>query len=242
MMTRVSRQPDGPVSNSLTAPPAACTFNGVPACPMALIEEVLNGDETVLWEGRPAVLPFFASSLASMAIGAVFLLATIGRLTIDASQALTDIFALLALSPFLAIGLVFAIAYPLYRLLVYVNLSYAITTKRVLFRRGIVAKEVLMLDFDQISHAVVDIGFVDVFLGLGRSGSLLLATRGSLGPEASGPQHADYVLAHVPRPYDVFKFFERAEYDVKTDLDYPNHLRPASNPGYRTAYTPPGPQ
>ena len=47
-----------------------------------------------------------------------------------------------------------------------------------------------------------------------------------------------HVLSHIPHPYDVFRFFHRAEYDVKTDIEYPNRLRPDTNPGYPTTYPP----
>jgi hypothetical protein len=48
-----------------------------------------------------------------------------------------------------------------------------------------------------------------------------------------------HVLSHIPHPYDVFRFFHRAEFDVKTDIEYPNRLRPDTNPGYPTTYPPP---
>ena len=205
---------------------------------MGGIAEVVNTDEHVLWEGRPAVLPFFASSLLSVLLGIPLFVGILRSLAGNPPGPSTRVFAVLFLGPFLLVGLVLAVGFPLYRLLVYLNLSYAITNKRVLLQSGIIAKDIVMLDFDQTSNASVEIGFLDVFLGFGQSGSLLLTTRGSLGSDETDPGHAMYVLAHIPHPYDMFKFFERAEYDVKTDMEYPNRLRPAENPGYPTTYPP----
>jgi hypothetical protein len=212
----------------------------VTTSPVAQIEEVLNGDEHVLWTGRPAVLPFFAGSLLRMLLGIPLVVATLRFVGTNPSAPSGHAFAILFLGPFLFLAFVLVIAYPLYRLLVYVNLSYAITNKRILLKSGIIAKEVLMLDFDQVSNASVVIDFLDVFVGFGQSGSVVLTTRGSPGPEESSGSPGTYVLSHIPHPYNVFKFFQRAEYDVKTDMEYPNGLRPEMNPGYPTSYTPPG--
>jgi hypothetical protein len=84
----------------------------------------------------------------------------------------------------------------------------------------------------------VEISYIDVLLGFGRSGSVILTGRGSLASDDNDPNSRPYVLSHVPHPYEVFKFFQRAEYDVKTDLEYPNRFRPPENPGYPTSYPP----
>ena len=95
-----------------------------------------------------------------------------------------------------------------------------------------------MVDFDQIVDASVDISLIDIFLGFGRTGSVSLVTRAP-PDEKDNADTTAIVLSHICHPYDVFRFFHRAEFDVKTDIQYPNRLRPPSNPGYPTTYTPP---
>jgi hypothetical protein len=205
---------------------------------MGDIEPVLNGDEHILWEGRPAVLPFFVGSLLAACCGAIILLAVLRGAGGVSPGAGEHIFALWLLSPFVLVGILLAVAFPLYRFLAYMSLFYAVTDKRVLLKSGIVAKNVLMLDFDQIGNVSVNIDFLDIFLGFGRSGSIALTTRGSIGPETIDPSPNGYVLSHIPHPYDVFKSLQQAEFDVKTDMEYPNRLRPDANPGYSTTYPP----
>ena len=61
----------------------------------------------------------------------------------------------------------------------------------------------------------------------------------SAADASEDPEQAPHILLHLPHPYDVLRFFHRAEFDVKTDIQYPNQLRPNVNPGYSTSYSPP---
>ena len=144
----------------------------------------------------------------------------------------------LFLSPFFLAGFLLAVAYPIWRLLAYLRLSYAITSQRVVIQGGVIEHDVEMVDFDQIADAAVDISLMDIFLGFGRTGSVSLVTR-TASEEKDDADRTPLVLSHIHHPYGVFRLFHRAEFDVKTDIEYPNRLRPDTNPGYSTAYTPP---
>jgi hypothetical protein len=206
---------------------------------METMKEVLTGDEQILWEGKPALLPFFASAILSLVLGAG-LLAILARFVAgQPSREHTDLVAaFLFLSPFLLAGFLLAIACPIWRVLAYLRLSYAITTQRVVFQSGVIEHNVAMVDFDQIAHANAEIDLTDIFLGFGRTGSVWLTTRPPCDPDQDDADKTPHVLSHIPHPYDVFRLFHRAEYDVKTDIDYPNRLRPDTNPGYPTTYPP----
>jgi hypothetical protein len=38
--------------------------------------------------------------------------------------------------------------------------------------------------------------------------------------------------------YDLFKMVKQTSVNIKTDFNYPNALRPDTNPGYNTKYKP----
>jgi hypothetical protein len=40
----------------------------------------------------------------------------------------------------------------------------------------------------------------------------------------------------IEDPYQVFKLVKQTSLDIKTDINYPNALRPETNPGYQTKY------
>jgi len=41
----------------------------------------------------------------------------------------------------------------------------------------------------------------------------------------------------LENPYNIAKNLQKLSYDVKTDVQYPNSLRPDENNGYGTVYT-----
>ncbi len=206
---------------------------------MGDIDAIMDGDETILWQGKPALMPFFAGGLLSFLFGVGVLAIAANFVAGQPTGQHTDpIAALLFLSPFLLAGFLLAVVYPLWRLFAYFRLSYVITTKRVVSQYGVIEHDVVMVDFDQIADASVDISLTDIFLGLGRTGSVSLVTRAS-SDEKDNIDRTPLVLSHIRHPYGVFRLFHRAEFDVKTDIEYPNRLRPDTNSGYSTTYTPP---
>jgi hypothetical protein len=42
----------------------------------------------------------------------------------------------------------------------------------------------------------------------------------------------------IENPYDVFKLLKQTYFDIKTDVEFPNKLRPSVNPGYPSDYQP----
>ena len=192
---------------------------------------------TIVWQGRPALLPFFATAFLSAAVGVAILCVTVATLLRAGPQESLPL-ELLLLAPFVVVGVALAVCFPLYRIVTYVCLLYVITDKRVLLRSGIIERETQMVDFGEVASAWVRTDLLDVIFGFWRTGSLTFVTRGPLTPDRNEEDARPYVLSHVVHPYDVFRFFQRAEYDVKADLEYPNALRPEKNAGYTTTYTP----
>ena len=145
---------------------------------MGTMEEILNGDEQILWQGKPALLPFFAGAILSFLLG-VGLLAILARFVAGQppGQHTDLVAAFLFLSPFLLAGFLLAVAYPIWRVLAYLRLSYAITTQRVVFQSGVIEHDVAMVDFDQIVHADSGSRPDGHLLGFGRTGSVSLTTR-----------------------------------------------------------------
>jgi hypothetical protein len=112
---------------------------------------------------------------------------------------------------------------------------YAITDKRVIIQSGLIGRDFEIVDFDQITNAEVNVGIFDKLFS-SNSGSILLSSAGTVMQTQNGTMQKPFVISSIPNPYDVFKFFKKVSHDVKTDIQYPNQLRPVNNPGYGTTY------
>lgn len=192
------------------------------------LDKVLDAHEKVLWEGKPQFWPFlFGASLWTALFGIVWLIFLIP-------------FAL-TLGPFIFvvphfwIGVAMVFGPPIYRAWVYHHTYYAITSKRVILQKGIIGRDFEMIDYDQITNAEVNVGIADKVFGRD-SGSILLASAGTLTYTRQGPAQRPYRLSNISSPYEVFKFFKKVSHAVKTDINYPNQKRPRHNPGYQTEY------
>jgi len=106
---------------------------------------------------------------------------------------------------------------PIYQILVYKYVYYAITNKRVLFQKGLIGRDFEMVDFDQITNAEVNVGLLDKLFG-GNSGSILISTAGSFTYGRYGPVQRPYTLRNIENPYDIFRFFKKVSHAVKTDI------------------------
>jgi len=132
------------------------------------IDLIVDSDEAILWQGRPALLPFFAGALLSLLFGVgLFAIASHFAVGQPGGRQSDSVDAFIFLTPILLAGFLLAVAYPVWRLLEYLRLSYAITNQRVVLQDGVIEHDVAMVDFDQIVDASVDINLADIFLGLG---------------------------------------------------------------------------
>ncbi|MEK6900479.1 MAG: PH domain-containing protein [Nanoarchaeota archaeon] len=170
---------------------------------MKELDKVLDKKEKVLWEGKPKFWPFVISgTLALSLVGLIFLLFGIGGfLEIIESG---NYFYLLLLPQFW-IPVIFAFGIPIYTLLAYRNVYYAITNRRVLFQAGVIGRDFQIVDFDNITNAEVSVGIMDKLFG-NTSGNIFIYT-------ASEKQ---YSFLHVQNPYEVFRFFKKVSHEVKT--------------------------
>jgi len=205
---------------------------------MRELDKVLDQNEKVFWEGKPKFWPFFLGSSAIMIIfGLVWLIFLIPFMV----TAVIDIVLGgslgwgIFLLPHFWIGIILVFGIPIYQILVYKYVYYAITNKRVLFQKGLIGRDFEMVDFDQITNAEVNVGLLDKLFG-GNSGSILISTAGSFTYGRYGPVQRPYTLRNIENPYDIFRFFKKVSHAVKTDIQYPNKYRPKTNPGYNTKY------
>lgn len=205
---------------------------------MREFNRILNEDEKILWEGTPAFMPFVAVSFLFSLFGLPFMLAGLVPAVIGFATGSWEALFVFLVFPHFWIGFALVFGVPLYRILVHKYTYYAVTNRRAILQGGLIGRDFKIVDFDQLSNAEVNVGIADTLFGHGKTGSILLSTAGTFVQGKYGMRPHPYSMSNVRNPYDVFKFFKRVSYDVKTDVSYPNKLRPDTNPGYQTTYQP----
>lgn len=205
---------------------------------MRELHRILNDDENILWEGTPTFAPFVAMSFLLSLFGLPFLLAGLVPGIIGLATGSWAALFVFLVFPHFWIGVALVVGVPLYRILVHKHTYYAVTNKRAILQGGLIGRDFKIVDFDQLSNAEVNVGIADTLFAHGKSGSILLSTAGTFVHGKHGVSARPYSMSNIQNPYDVFKFFKRVSYDVKTDVSYPNQLRPDVNPGYKTEYPP----
>lgn len=196
---------------------------------MRELDKVLDQSEKVVWEGTPSFWPFvLGRSIPTVLFGLVWMLFVI------AFFFTSPLGVIVLFTPHFWIGIFMIFGPTIYGFLVYKHTHYAITDKRVIFQKGWIGRDFEMVDFDQMTNAEVNVGLVDKLFGHSKTGSILISTAGSLTYTRRGAVQKPYVLNSISDPYEVFKFLKKVSHDVKTDIQYPNQLRPDVNPGYKT--------
>ncbi|HIH10674.1 TPA: PH domain-containing protein [Candidatus Woesearchaeota archaeon] len=208
---------------------------------MRELEKVIDHKEKILWEGQPKFWPFFFSRSFLLTIFGVFWSGILSIFVLFSFFGEGPLRYIIFLTPHFWVGIGMLIGPAMYNSLVYKHTYYAITDKRVIFQKGLIGRDFEIVDYDNMTNAEVNVGFFDKLFG-GDTGSIILSTAGSFTYPRKNYMQRPYTISNIPNPYDVFKSLKVVSHDVKTDIQYPNKLRPKSNPGYNTKYAPSTPQ
>lgn len=195
-------------------------------------DSVKDNDEEILWTGKPKFIPYIFSGLGSglftLAFGIVWVLVNYNIKPDNVESGLGwNYFWLFGLIPLLQ-GLYVL----LNRLLSFSNTAYGFSNKRVMMRTGYIGTDFKTIDYDKISDIEVTVNIVERMYNVG---SIRFFSGRTQTNEGNTTKLYD-VWSAIENPYDVFKMVKQTSVDIKTDFNYPNALRPETNPGYKTKY------
>lgn len=192
------------------------------------IEDVIGSDEQILWSGKPKKRAYLINAFTKMLpIALIWLLfdgAFIGLMigTMDEIPASVKIF--------MAVFFLFHLA-PVWIWLSHVltanrqheNLEYAFTQKRIIIKSGIIGIDFKNIYYSEIDSVNLRVGLVD---RIEKVGDIYIKSIGGAN-----------VLYDLENPYTLTEKLQKIVVDIKTDIQFPNNLRPAENDGYNTKYT-----
>jgi hypothetical protein len=196
-------------------------------------DSVKDNDEEILWTGKPKFIPYIFSGLGAglyaLAFGIVWMLTTIDFNSDDGSNASPFFFFwwLFGLLPLLQGLYVFLI-----RLFSFSNTAYGYSNKRVMMRTGFIGTDFKTIDYDKISDIEVNVNVIERIYNVGS----IRFFSGRTQTNKNNTTKLYDVWFSIENPYEIFKMVKQTSVDIKTDFNYPNALRPDTNPGYKTKY------
>lgn len=193
------------------------------------IEDVINPDEKILWRGKPNAKSYICAAVIKMLpIALIWLIfdgAFIVGISIGMSGGNIPLAFLGFIVPFFLIHLtpVWIWIYNTVRAVREVkNLEYAVTDRRIIIRSGLVGIDFKFINYTEIDSVNVKVGLIDRIF---KVGDIYINSSVNSG-----------VLWDVSDPYGIGTALQKVTTDIKSDIYYPNALRPDNNPGYKTNY------
>jgi membrane protein YdbS with pleckstrin-like domain len=190
-------------------------------------DSIKDNDETIIWIEKPKFIPFLLSGLA----GFIFLVpfAAIWFFMWRKAQPQNNGFFG---EWFILIPIVFTLFAFLRKLFSYSNTCYAYSNKRVMMRTGFIGTDFKIIDYDKISDVQVTVNIIERIYQVGS----IKFFSGRTETDDGNTKKLYDTWEAIPNPYEVFKRVKEVMVDIKTDYNYPNALRPDTNPGYNTRY------
>ncbi len=192
------------------------------------IEDLIEADEEILWRGKPKKSAFIWSKILTMLpivlIWALFDGGFIFMLFRSGSTSQMPTFLIVFIIVFFLIHLLpvwIWLSNVITAWAQYKNIEYAFTNKRIIIRTGILIdiKNVYYIDIQTVNLRV---GLIDRAL---KVGDIYIKSK----TEAT-------VLHDITNPYFITNELQKIVNDIKTDMNFPNALRPEENQGYTTKY------
>ncbi len=192
------------------------------------IDELIDKDEQILWRDKPKKSAFIWSKILSMLPFALIWILFDGFFIFMMIK--NNIFS--QMGTFFLIGIIVFFLIHLTPFWIWLynvitasiqhkNIEYAFTTKRIIIRYGIFVdlKNVYYMDIQSVN---VKVGLIDRIL---KVGDIYIKTT-----------NETIALLDIKDPYKVLNMLQKTVNDIKTDMHFPNELRPDANMGYSTKY------
>ena len=189
------------------------------------IDEILSDNETLLLKVKPKKKAYIFNSIVKfLPLGLLWFVIDAGFLCGMAfAQVPSIVWAFLV--PFFAVHMIpvwLCIANIVRAGKAWKNLEYAFTDRRIIIRSGVIGINIANVYYAEIKGVNMRIG---VFDRLFKVGDIYISSEAQ-----------SQVLYDLENPYFILERVQKLVLDLKTDVYFPNDLRPESNSGYNTKY------
>lgn len=191
------------------------------------IEDSLETDEKILWQGKPLRKSFLINSfmkfLPFAIIWLVFDTFFIVMLFSNVSEIPTPLIIFLC---FFFLFHLMPVWFWIYNVVSaskrQKNEEYAFTNKRILVKQGFIGSTIISVFYSSINSVNLKVGIIEKMCHVG---DIYIVY-----------ENQKIVLEDINDPLFITQKLQAIANDIKTDIYYPNSLRPKENEGYKTEY------
>lgn len=194
------------------------------------VDDVINDDEKILWRGKPNPKSYVLSAMLKMLPIALIWLVFDGMFIYFFSKGMADghisLTMLAIIIPFFLLHLTpvwIWIGHTIKAVNEVKNIEYAVTDRRIIVRTGVVGIDFKFINYTEIDSVNIRVGLIDRLFKVGD-----IYVNASVNSA---------VLWDVGNPYQIGRALQKVTSDIKSDIYYPNAMRPDENKGYKTDYT-----
>ena len=196
------------------------------------IEKMLDEKERIVWEGKPDRITYIIGHPVFYIFAIFWALIDASILSSMFNQGNPPLYMIIVFTAHLT-PVWIALGGPVYRAINWKFVQYVMTDKRIYFLSGIIGRDVKVVDFAAVSEPSVNVGLIEK---LRDCGSIHLKPYTEYSQQKGRTPNMG-VLRHIASPYDVYKQIKQMALDIRTDVSYPNEMRPEVNPSFNTQYS-----
>jgi hypothetical protein len=193
------------------------------------LDQVLDPNEKILWRGKPQYLAYILRFIPFTIFG-LFWCTFLVPFYWAFFTGKFPIVVFVVLGPHTIVGLGL-LSSPIWGSIVYPYVEYAITSKRIIIQSGFFARNFTTFDYTNLTDVSVNIGLIG---RLTNTGDINFVS----GMGIFTPNTGKGAISSIKDPYGIFKLLKQVYFDIKTDVEFPNKMRPPVNPGYPSEYSP----
>ena len=192
------------------------------------VNDILVSDESIIWNGKPKKSAYIINKVITMLPIALIWLIFDSTFIISFISLGNFMEMLWFIIPFFALHLM-----PVWIWLGNVltakknweNTEYYVTNKRIIIISGFIGMNYQTIFYKDINNVHLRIGIIDKLL---KVGDIYFDTS----------ENKMQFFLDLENPYALYTKLQKIVFDIQTDIEFPNNLRPNENNGYNTKYMP----
>ena len=190
------------------------------------VNDILVSDESIIWNGKPKKSAYIINKVITMLPIALIWLIFDSTFIISFISLGNFMEMLWFIIPFFALHLM-----PVWIWLGNIltakknweNTEYYVTNKRIIIVSGFIGMNYQTIFYKDINNVHLRIGIIDKLL---KVGDIYFDTS----------ENKMQFFLDLENPYDLYTKLQKIVFDIQTDIEFPNNLRPNENNGYNTKY------